>query len=68
MLLLNLKEIVEKLQNKNICFQTQVEKLTIENKKLTSENKQLIVSNKHISSELNIPREDLKRKDFFLSF
>ena len=63
MLLLNLKEIVEKLQTKNLSFRTQVEKLTIENNKLTSENKQLIVWNKHISSELDNLKENLKRND-----
>ena len=63
MLLLNLKEIVEKLQTKNLSFQTQVEKLTIENNKLTSENKQLIASNKHISGELSSLKESLERND-----
>ena len=64
MLLLNLKEIVEKLQTQNLSFQTQVEKLTIENNKLTSENKLLIISNKKFVDELNTLKKDSKRKFF----
>ena len=55
LLLVNLKGIVDKLQAKNICFQTQV-------KKLATENKQLIISNKKLSIEVNCLKEDLKTK------
>ena len=55
LLLVNLKEVVDKLQAKNICFKTQVEKLT-------NENKQLRISNKKLSIELNCVKEDLKTK------
>ena len=57
MLLVNLKEIIDKLQAKNISFQNQVKKLTIE-------NKELIVSNNKLSIEVNCLKEDLKSKDF----
>ena len=57
MLLVNLKEIIDKLQAKNTSFQNQVNKLTIE-------NKQLIVSNKKLCIEVNCLKEDLKSKDF----
>ena len=55
LLLTNLKEIIEKLQAKNISFQNQLKKLTIENKKL-------IVSNKKLSIEVNCLQENLKSK------
>ena len=48
LLLVNLKEIIEDLEAKNVLFQTQLEKVTIENKKLTIENKQLVIYNKNI--------------------
>ena len=56
-LLVNLKEIIDELQAKNISFQNQV-------KQLTFENKQLIVSNKKLSIEVNCLKEDLKSKHF----
>ena len=57
MLLVNLKEIIDKLQAKNTSFQNQVKKLTIE-------NKQLIASNKKLCIELNCLKEGLKSKEF----
>ena len=57
MLLVNLKEIIDKLQAKNTSFQNQVKKLTIE-------NKQLIASNKKLFSEVKCLKEDLKSKQF----
>ena len=57
MLLVDLKEIINKLQAKNINFQNQIKKLTIE-------NKQLIVTNKKLSIEVNCLKEDLKSKHF----
>ena len=62
LLLVNLKEIIEELEAKNVVFQTQLEKLTMKNKKLTIENKQLIISNKHLCSEVNFLREEIKGK------
>ena len=56
-LLMNLKEIIDKLQAENTSFQNQLKKLTIE-------NKQLIVSNKKLSIEVNCLKEDLKSKQF----
>ena len=61
MLLLSLKDIIKDLQAKNVHFQTQVEKLTIENNKLTSEKKQLNILNKNLSSEVKILKENLER-------
>ena len=55
LLLINLKEIIEKLQSEKNYFKTQVEKLQIE-------KKQLITSNKNLSNELYCLKEDLKRK------
>ena len=55
--MVNLKEFIDKLQAKNISFQNQVKKLTIE-------NKQLIVINKKLSIEVNCLKEDLKSKHF----
>ena len=52
-LLVNLKEIIDELQAKNISFQNQVKQLTIE-------NKQLIVSNNKLSIEVNCLKEDFK--------
>ena len=57
LLLTNLKEIIDKLQAKNISFQNKVKKLTIE-------NKQLIVSNNKLSIEVNCLKEVLKSKGF----
>ena len=45
-LLVNLKEIIDKLQAKNTSFQSQV-------KQLKSENKQLIIANKNLCNEVN---------------
>ena len=61
MLLLSLKDIIKDLQAKNVHFQTQVEKLTIENNKLTSEKKQLNILNENLSSEVKILKENLER-------
>ena len=54
--MVNLKEIIDKLQSKNIYFQTQVEILQ-------SENKQLVISNENLSIEVNSLKEILKTKD-----
>ena len=56
-LLVNLKEIIDELQAKNISFQNQVKQLTIE-------NKQLIVSNKKLSIEVSCLKKDFKSKQF----
>ena len=45
LLLVNLKEVIDKLQAKNISFQNQVKKLIIE-------SKQLIFTNKKLCSEV----------------
>ena len=55
LLLVNLKEIIEKLQSDNFYFQTQVENLQIENKQLT-------ISNKKLVNEVNGLKENLKVK------
>ena len=55
LLLVNLKEIIEKLQSDNFYFQTQVENLQIENKQLT-------ISNKKLVNEVNDLKENLKVK------
>ena len=52
-----MKEIVDKLQAKNVSFQNQVKELKIE-------NKQLVISNKKLSIEVNCLKEDLKSKNF----
>ena len=57
LLLINLKEVIDKLQAKNISFQNQVKKLTIE-------NKQLIASNKKLSIEVDCLKEAFKSKQF----
>ena len=62
MLLLNPKEIIEDLQCKNVHFQTQVEKLTIENNKLAIKIKQLNTINKNLTTELNSIKEESKQK------
>ena len=59
LLLVNLKEIIEDLEAKNMLFQTQLKKVTKENEKLTTENKQLVISNKHLCSEVNFLREEI---------
>ena len=64
--LVNLKEIIDDLQAKNVQFQTQVEKLKIKNNCLTIENKQLIISNKNLFSEVNCLRENIKEKSIGL--
>ena len=53
LLLTNLKEIIDKLQAKNISFQNQVKKLKIE-------NKQLIILNKKLSIDVNYLKKELK--------
>ena len=45
LLLVNLKEIIDKLQAKNTSYQNKIKMLTIE-------NNQLIVSNKNLTSEV----------------
>ena len=62
LLLVNLKEIIEDLEAKNLIFQNQLEKVTMENKKLTIENKQLNISNKHLCSEVNFLRKEMRGK------
>ena len=62
-LLVNLKEIIEDLQAKNVHFQTQVEKLTVENIKLTCENKQLIISNKNLTGEVKFLKKEFNMKN-----
>ena len=54
-LLLNLKEIVEKLQAERNYLKTQVENLQFE-------KKQLIVSNKNLSNKVDCLEEKLKTK------
>ena len=54
--MVNLKEIIEKLQSDNFCFQTQVENLQ-------TENKQLTLSNKNLFNEVNSLKEKLKIKN-----
>ena len=54
-LLLNLKEIVEKLQAERNYLKTQVENLQFE-------KKQLIVSNKNLSNKVDFLEEKLKTK------
>ena len=68
LLLVNLKEIIEDLEAKNVLFQTQLEKVTVENKKLTIENKQLIVYNKKLCCEVNILKEEIKEKSIRLLY
>ena len=53
MLLINVKEIIEDLQAKNIQLQSQVKKITIE-------NKQLIISNQSLISEVKLLKENLE--------
>ena len=53
LLLINVKEIVEDLQAKNIQLQSQVKKITIE-------NEQLIFSNQSLISEVKLLKENLE--------
>ena len=57
LLLVNLKEIIDKLQAKNTSFQSQVKQLIIE-------NKQLIIANKELCNEVNCLKEGLISKQF----
>ena len=54
-LLMNLKEIVYKLQSENNYLKTQVVKLKVE-------NKQLITSNKNLTNEIYLFKKDLQSK------
>ena len=54
-LLLSLKEIVDKLQSEKALFKTQVEKLIIEKKQLT-------ILNKNLTNKVNMLENDLKMK------
>ena len=58
-LLISLKEIVDKLQSEKAFFKTQVEKLTIE-------KKQLAISNKNLKNRVNMLEKDLKIKALLL--
>ena len=60
--MLSPKEIIEDLQCKIVHFQTQVEKLTIENNKLAIKIKQLNTINKNFTTELNSIKEESKKK------
>ena len=57
LILVNLIEIIDKLQARNFSFQNQVKKLTIE-------NKQLIILNKKLCIEVDCLKENLKTKHF----
>ena len=54
--MVNLKEIIDKLQSENIYLKTQEEILQ-------AENKQLVVSSKKLSTEVQSLKERLKTKD-----
>ena len=56
LLLVNLKEIIEKLQAERNYFKTQVGKLLIE-------KKYLISSNNYLSNKVNLLEKDLQRRD-----
>ena len=56
LLLVNLKEIIDKLQSENIYLKTQVEIVQ-------TENKQLVVSNKNLFIEVNSLKEILKLEE-----
>ena len=60
LLLVNLKEIIEDLEAKNLIFQNQLEKVTMENEKLITENKHLNISYKHLCSKVKFLREEIK--------
>ena len=66
--LVNLKEIIEDLQAKNMLFQAQLEKVTMKNKELTIENKQLIIYNKNLCCEVNFLKEEIKGKSIGLVY
>ena len=68
MLLVHLKEIIKDLQAKNVLFQTQLDKVKIENKELTTENKQLIIYNKNLCCEVNLLKEEIKGKSIGLVY
>ena len=55
MLLVNLKEIIDKLQSERNYYQTQVAKLQME-------KKQLVTSNKNLSLRVNCLEDKLKSK------
>ena len=54
-LLINLKEIINKLQSEKNYFKTQVVKLKVENKQLT-------ISNKNLTTKVNMLEKLLKNK------
>ena len=54
-LLINLKEIICKLQSEKHHFKTQVVKLKVE-------NKHLIISNKNLTNKVNLLEKELKTK------
>ena len=54
-LLINLKEIINKLQTEKNDFKTQVVKLKVE-------NKHLIISNKNLTNKFNLLEKELKNK------
>ena len=66
LLLVNLKDLIEDLEAKNVLFKTQLEKLTMENKELTIENKQLVIYNKNLCCEVNLLKEQIKGKSIGL--
>ena len=55
LLLINLKEIIDKLQSERNNFKTQVEKLQFE-------KQQLVILNKNLSNKVNCLEETLKTK------
>ena len=55
LILMNLKQLIDKLQSEKAYFKTQVEKLKIE-------KKQLIVSNKNLTNKVNMLEKDLQSK------
>ena len=54
-LLMNLKEIIDKLQSEKSHFKTQVEKLT-------TEKKRLVVSNKNLTNKISMLEKNSQRK------
>ena len=54
-LLINLKEIIDKLQSENNYFKTQVVKLKVE-------NKNLIISNKNLTNKVNMLEREFKNE------
>ena len=55
MLLINLKEVIDKLQAERNCFKTKVEKLKIE-------KQQLIISNENLSNKVGYLEKKLRLK------